>query len=69
MPTSTLLERKPLTGRLLAVLVLQLTGHFYWAFAILTAVALAGTTSWVFLVGRVEQVVWHKKLPATTVPA
>jgi MFS transporter, ACS family, D-galactonate transporter len=37
------------------------TGHFYWAFAILTAVALTGTMSWVFLVGRVEQVVWHKK--------
>jgi len=38
------------------------TGHFYWAFAILTAVALAGTTFWIFLVGPVEQVVWHKKL-------
>ncbi len=37
------------------------TGHFYWAFAILTAVALTGTMSWVFLVGRVEQVVWHKE--------
>ncbi|MFZ3343260.1 MAG: MFS transporter [Terriglobales bacterium] len=41
-------------------LVLDRTGHFYWAFAILTAVALTGTTSWVFLVGRVEQVVWRK---------
>ena len=36
--------------------VLQRTGHFYWAFAILTAVALTGTMSWVFLVGPVEQV-------------
>jgi len=41
--------------------VLDRTGHFYWAFAVLTAVALTGTMSWVFLVGRVEQVVWHKK--------
>ena len=38
------------------------TGHFYWAFAILTAVALAGTTFWIFLVGPVEQVVWQKEL-------
>jgi MFS family permease len=45
-------------------LVLDRTGHFYWAFAILTAVALTGTTSWIFLVGPVEQVVWHKKLRA-----
>lgn len=48
-------------------LVLARTGHFYWAFAILAAVALAGSTSWVFLVGPVEQVVWHKRLRATAV--
>jgi len=42
--------------------VLDRTGHFYWAFAILTAVALTGTMSWVFLVGSVEQVIWHRKL-------
>src|SRR6202043_3673622 len=40
--------------------VLDRTGQFYWAFAILTAVAIAGTLSWFFLVGPVEQVVWHK---------
>jgi MFS family permease len=40
-------------------LVLDRTGHFYWAFAILTAVALTGTASWVFLVGPVEQVIWR----------
>lgn len=40
--------------------VLERTGHFYWAFAILTAVALTGTMSWFFLVGQVHQVVWHK---------
>ncbi len=48
-------------------LVLDRTGHFYWAFAILTAVAMTGTTSWVFLVGPVEQVVWHKKTQAVAV--
>ena len=42
--------------------VLQQTGHFYWAFAILTAVALMGTASWVFVVGPLEQQVWHKGL-------
>jgi MFS family permease len=48
-------------------LVLERTGHFYWAFAILTAVALTGTTSWVFLVGPVEQATWHKQLRTTAV--
>ena len=47
--------------------VLDRTGHFYWAFAILTAVALTGTASWVFLVGPVEQAVWHKQLRTTAV--
>jgi len=41
--------------------VLQRTGHFYWAFAILAGVAFAGAVSWVFLVGRIEQVQWHHK--------
>jgi MFS transporter, ACS family, D-galactonate transporter len=43
------------------------TGHFYWAFAILLAVTIMGTLSWVFLVGPVEQVVWHKKPQAAAV--
>ena len=47
--------------------VLDRTGHFYWAFIILTAVALTGTISWVFLVGTVEQVIWHRKLGALAV--
>ncbi len=41
--------------------VLDRTGHFYWAFAIVAAVALVGAAAWVFLVGRVEPVVWHKQ--------
>lgn len=40
--------------------VLDRTGHLYWAFVILTCVALTGTMSWVFLVGRIEQVIWNK---------
>lgn len=48
-------------------LVLERTGHFYWAFAILTAVALIGSLSYIFLIGPVEQVVWHKKLRAGAV--
>jgi ACS family D-galactonate transporter-like MFS transporter len=46
--------------------VLQRTGHFYWAVAIVSAVALAGTASWIFLVGRVEPVIWDRKLRART---
>jgi ACS family D-galactonate transporter-like MFS transporter len=38
------------------------TGHFYRAFAILLAVTIMGTLSWVYLVGPVEQVAWHKKV-------
>jgi MFS transporter, ACS family, D-galactonate transporter len=44
--------------------VLERTGHFYWAFVIMTCVALAGMASWIFLVGRVEQVAWGRKLRA-----
>ena len=50
--------------------VLDRTGHFYWAFAITTAVALIGMASWVFVVGRVEQVKWGgaARSRATTSP-
>ena len=44
--------------------VLQRTGQFYWAFLIVTAVAFAGAASWIFLVGRVEPVIWDRKLRA-----
>jgi MFS family permease len=43
------------------------TGHFYWAFAIFLAVTVMGTLSWVYLVGPVEQVVWHRKPQAIAV--
>lgn len=48
-------------------LVLERTGQFYWAFVIVTGIALAGMASWFFLVGRVEPVIWESKLRATAV--
>jgi MFS transporter, ACS family, D-galactonate transporter len=42
-------------------LVLDRTGHFYWPFAILTIVALFGTSSWLFLIGPVREVTWPKQ--------
>jgi len=56
-----------MVGPALTGYVLQWTGQFYWAFAIMTAVALAGAASWIFLVGRVEQVRWGKQLQASAV--
>ncbi len=41
-------------------LVVQRTGHFFWAFVILTGVALIGGVSWIFLVGPLEPVVWRR---------
>ena len=40
--------------------VVDRTGHFLWAFAILAAIALLGGASFVFLVGPIEPVVWGK---------
>ena len=47
--------------------VLDRTGHFYWAFAILTAVALTGMLSWIFLIGPIEQVIWAAEITAPSV--
>jgi hypothetical protein len=41
--------------------VLERTGHFSWAFVIMTAVALSGAASWFFVVGPVEAVIWAAK--------
>lgn len=43
-------------------LVLQRTGHFQWAFAILMGVTLLGAASWAFLIGPIEQATWSRKL-------
>jgi sugar phosphate permease len=45
-------------GPALTGVVLQRTGHFYWPFAIVTAIALMGASSWVFVVGPVKPVTW-----------
>jgi MFS transporter, ACS family, D-galactonate transporter len=47
--------------------VLERTGQFYWAFVIAAGMAFASAASWVFLVGRVEPVIW--KLNACRRPA
>lgn len=44
--------------------VLERTGQFYWAFLIVAAVAFLSAASWIFLVGRVEPVIWDRKLRA-----
>jgi ACS family D-galactonate transporter-like MFS transporter len=41
--------------------VVDRTGHFSWAFLIMTGVALFGTMCWIFLVGPVEQVQWSER--------
>jgi MFS transporter, ACS family, D-galactonate transporter len=47
-------------------ILLDRTGHFYWAFFITTAVVWIGALSWVFVVGTVEEVDWdaHIRLRA-----
>lgn len=40
--------------------ILSRTGEFDWAFLVTVAVALIGMASWVFLVGRVEPVIWGR---------
>lgn len=38
--------------------VVDRTGEFFWAFAILAGVAIVGALSWIFIVGPVEPVIW-----------
>ena len=48
--------------------VLERTGQFYWAFVILTIVALMGAASMIFVVGRVEPVAWRNRVQVGVVP-
>lgn len=41
------------------------TGRFYWPFFICAAMAWIGALSWIFVVGRVEQVDWSKHIRAS----
>jgi MFS transporter, ACS family, D-galactonate transporter len=40
------------------------TGHFFWAFAICSAVVLGGAAAYAFLLGPVEPVQWGGQRPA-----
>ncbi|HKV25456.1 MAG TPA: MFS transporter [Candidatus Acidoferrum sp.] len=40
-------------------LIVQRTGHFFWAFAMAAAVLLAGAFSWAFVIGPIEPVAWR----------
>lgn len=44
-------------------LVLDRTGHFFWAFAIAAGFSCMGVLSWAFVVGRIEPVQWEQKNP------
>ncbi len=45
----------PLSG-----LIVDDTGHFWWAFVIASVLPVLGGLSWVFLVGPVEQIAWRQ---------
>ncbi len=47
----------PLTGW-----VVDLTGHFWWAFVVAAAIMLLGGASWVFLTGPLAQVRWPSEV-------
>jgi len=48
---------------LLTGMVVDRTGHFFWAFVVLGVVLLAGALSWAFIVGRVEPIAWDQHTP------
>jgi MFS family permease len=45
--------------------VVDRTGHFFWAFLIMTGVALLGAMCWIFVIGPVEQVQWSERRTTT----
>ena len=50
-------------------LVVERTGHFFWAFAVTAGVLMAGAVSWALVVGRVEPVQWESKRIASETDA
>ena len=50
-------------------LVVERTGHFFWAFAVTAGVLMAGAMSWAFVVGPVEPVQWQSKRIVTAADA
>ncbi len=49
-------------------IVVSRTGHFAWAFAVMTAVVMLGAASYVFVVGPVEQVEWGRRTHEAAIP-
>jgi MFS transporter, ACS family, D-galactonate transporter len=45
--------------------VVDRTGHFFWAFAITSAITLLGAVSWIFVVGPVKPVAWTSQTEIT----
>ena len=45
-------------GPILVGVIVDRTGQFFWAFAMTSAVSLLGAASYIFLVARVEPIVW-----------
>lgn len=52
----------------LAGLLLDRTGHFYWAFFITAAVVWVGALSWIFVVGPIKTVDWAQPGPLGATP-
>ena len=50
-------------------LVLERSGHFVWAFAVVAGVHFLGKLCWVFLVGPIEQVPWRAADAGSSIPA
>lgn len=48
-------------------LVVQRTGHFFWAFVVTAAVLMGGCLSWAFVVGRIAPVDWDAQSDAAGV--
>src|ERR1700686_4914845 len=49
--------------------ILDRTGHFEWPFALAALVALAGASSWLFIVGPVQPITWPERAPACVASA
>jgi len=48
-------------------LILDRTGHFFWAFAGAAGFCAVGILSWIFLVGKIEPIIWKGRDPVDLV--
>jgi hypothetical protein len=49
-------------------LVVDRTGHFWWAFFLAAVVVLIGGASWIFLTGPLVPVKWPREIPVGDEP-